>query len=264
MSEFENDETKDDLDVEITYLEPIEEASHVSKVLMAWEAHLFLRKRVWRLALASSTLLLILLVIFSTFPSARDLNSNFFSRLSPDHLSRSVSATTTLDTSYVYSRELVIALSPVTSTPLTPSTTLGPAPQDCILDTQARSIDFKGVPNALGGSPVWVIGFGRSSATLNHLKHAQPLEIGWYQRITVLTETNYAGTVTLRGGELSSHTPIWFGMRNHNQGPITSFTVQPLNTDVSNHFGSDQQWGLLTTTLYIPMAGCYFLTATWP
>jgi hypothetical protein len=264
MNEFENDEKKDDLDVEITDLESIKEASHVSKVLMAWEERPLLRKRVWRLATASSTLLLILLVIFSTFPSARDLAANFFSPLTPDYLSRSVSANATPDISNVFNAKEVIALTTGTSTPLTPSTTLGPAPRDCIFDTQARAIHFKGAPNGLGGFPVWVLGFGRSSASLTHLKHAQPPEIGWYQRITVLTETNYAGTVILRGGELSSRTPIWFGMRNHNQGPITSFTIQPLDTYISNHFGSDQEWGLLTIPLYIPMAGCYFLTATWP
>ena len=109
-----------------------------------------------------------------------------------------------------------------------------------------------------------VIGFGGPDAILTNFTHAQPPEIGWYKRIVLLSETNYAGTVTFRGGEMDDGTPIWFGMKQHNQGPITTFTVLPLNSSASNHTGSDEEWGLSTASLYIPRAGCYFLIATWP
>jgi hypothetical protein len=95
MNDFEDDATKDDLDVEITDLEPIEGTSRISKVLMEWEDHPSLRLCVWRIATASGTLMLILLVIFSTFPSARNLASSFFSQLTPAHTIKSVRATAT-------------------------------------------------------------------------------------------------------------------------------------------------------------------------
>ena len=264
MNDFEDDATKDDLDVEITDLEPIEGASRISRALMAWEGRPSLRRRVWRIVTAGSALLLILLVIFGTFPSTREIASSIFSRLTPAHSTGSVTATITPDATYVFNAKEVIVWTADTSTAITPGATLDPAPQDCPVISQIRAFDFKGAPLAAGRSPVLVIGFGGPDAVLTHLKHAQPPEIGWYRRIVLLTETNYAGTVTLQGGELRDGTPIWFGMRQHNQGPITSLTVRPMDASISNHFGDDQQWGLVPATLYIPRAGCYFLTATWP
>jgi hypothetical protein len=253
----------DDLDVEITDLDPIEGASSISKVLMAWEERPSLRKRCWRLVTACGTFLLILLVLFSTFPSVRDPISSIFSRLTATHTTASVATISTPDVSYGFNAKEVIMWAADNSAPIIPSTVLGPAPQDCALDTQTRPFNLRAALVA-GNSPVWIVGLGGPSASLIRLKRAQPPEIGWYQQVTLLTETNYGGTVTLRGAELRGRTPIWFGMRDHSQGPITSFTVRPLNTSASNHFGSDQQWGLSTATLYVPRSGCYFLTATWP
>ena len=105
-----------------------------------------------------------------------------------------------------------------------------------------------------------VIGFGGPDAVLTNFNHAQPPEIGWYKRIILLTETNYAGTVTFRGGEMRDGSPIWFGMKQHSQIPNTTFTVPPLNASVSNHTGSDEEWGLSTATLYIPRQDA---TSSW-
>lgn len=264
MNDFEDGTKKDDLDVEITDLEPIEGASRISRALMAWEGRPSLRRRVWRIVTTGSALLLILLVIFGTFPSTREMASSIFSRLTPAHSTELVTATVTPDATYVFNAKEVIIWTADTSSAITPSATLGPAPQDCPMISQTRGFDYRGAPLAAGSSPVLVIGFGGPDATLTHLKQAQPPEIGWYRRIVLLTETNYAGSVTLQGGELRDGTPIWFGMRQHNQGPITSFTIRPMDASISNHTRSDEEWGLSTATLYIPRAGCYFLTATWP
>ena len=263
MNEFDNVPI-DDLDVEITDLDSNGDASRISKVLMAWEERPSLRKRCWRIVTACGTSVLILLVLFSTFPSLRGPISSIFSRLTPTHTTASVTMIPTPDVSYVFNAKEVIMWATDNSAPIIPSTTLDPAPQNCPVISQTRGFDYRGAPLTAGSSPVLVIGFGGPDAVLMHLKQAQPPEIGWYKRIVLLTETNYAGTVTLQGGELRDGTPIWFGMRDHNQGPITSFTVLPLNSSASNHFGSDQQWGLSTASLYVPRAGCYFLTATWP
>ncbi len=264
MNEFENDATQDDQVVEITDLDRIEGTLHFSRMFIALEKHPSLRKRFWRTATVSGTFLLILLVLFSTFSSVRGLAFSFFSRLIPTHSTTSVTTTATPVDSNVFSAKEMIILTNGKSSPIIPSATLGPAPHDCPAVSQTHPFEFKGAPQAAGSSPVLVIGFGGPDAVLTNFNHAQPPEIGWYKRIVLLTETNYAGTVTFHGGELRDGTPIWFGMRQHNQGPITSFTVLPLNSSVSNHTGSDEEWGLSTATLYIPRAGCYFLMASWP
>ena len=264
MNDFEDDTTKDDLSVEITDLEPIEGVSRISRALNSWEERPSLRRRVWQIVTPGGILLLILLVMFGTFPSTREIASSFFSRLNSAHSTALVAGTVPSDATNGFNAKEVIIWTADTSSAITPSATLGPAPQDCPAISQTRGFDFKGAPRVAGSSPVLVIGFGGPDAVLTHLVHAQPPEIGWFRRIFLLTETNYAGTVRLQGGELLDGTPIWFGMRQHNQGPITSFTIRPVDASLSNHFGGDQQWGLLTATLYIPRAGCYFLTATWP
>jgi hypothetical protein len=264
VNEFENDATKDDPGVEITDLEPIEGASRISRALHSWEGRPSLRRRVWQIVTAGGIFLLILLVMFSTFPSTKEIASSIFSRLNSAHSTEMVTETATPYVTNGFNAKEVIIWTANTTSAITPSATLDPAPQDCPAISQTRGFDFKGAPRVAGSSPVLVIGFGGPDAVLTHLVHAQPPEIGWSRRILLLTETNYAGTVRLQGGELRDGTPIWFGMHLRNRGPITSFTVRPEDASLSNHFGNDQQWGLLSATLYFPRAGCYFLTATWP
>jgi hypothetical protein len=264
VNEFENDATNDDPGVEITDLEPIEGASRISRALKSWDGRPSLRQRVWQLVTAGGILLLILLVMFGTFPSTREIVSGIFSRPNSAHSTELVTGTLTPGATNGFNAKEVIIWTADTSSAITPSATLGPPPQDCPAISQTRGFDFKGAPRVAGSSPVLVIGFGGSDAVLTHFKQARPPELGWYRRIFLLTETNYAGTVRLQGGELRDGTPIWFGMKQQNRGPITSFTIRPVDASLSNHFGNDQQWGLLSATLYIPRAGCYFLTATWP
>ncbi len=263
MNEFDHAPI-DDLDVEITDLDPIEEASRISKVLMAWEERPSLHKQCWRIVTACGTFLLILLVLFGTFSSLRGLTFSFFSRLSPAHSTTSITTIATPVDSYVFNPNDEIVWTLGDSSPFIPSASLGPAPRDCPAISQTQPVAYKGAPQAAGSFPVLVLGFGGPDAVLTNFTHAQPPEIGWYKHIVLLSQTNYAGTVTFRGGEIHDGTPIWFGMKQHNQGPITTFTMLPLKSSVSNHTGSDEEWGLSTATLYIPRAGCYFLTATWP
>lgn len=264
MNEFENDTSKDDQIVEITDLDPIERTSRFSRMFVALEKRPSLRKRFWRITTASCTVLFILLVLFSTFSSVKGLALSFLSRLVPTHSSTLATTTATPVDSYGYNAKEVILWTSDKSSPIIPSATLGTAPHDCPAVSQTHPFEYKGAPQTAGSSPVLVIGFGGPDAVLTNFSHARPPEIGWYKRIVLLSETNYAGTVTFRGGEMHDGTPIWFGMKQHNQGLITTFTVLPLNSSVSNHTGSDEEWGLSTASLYIPREGCYFLMATWP
>ena len=266
MNEFENDISKDDQIVEITDLDPIERTSRFSRMFGALEKRPALRNRFWQITTASCTVLFILLVLFSTFSSVKGLTFSFLLRLVPTHSTTLVTtiATPTPVDSYMFNPQEQTIWALGSSSPFIPSATLDPAPDDCPAISQTYPFESKGASRGAGSSPVLVIDFGGPHAVLRNFKHAQPPEIGWYRRITLLTETNYGGTVTFHGGELRDGSPIWFGIMQHSQVPNTTFTVIPLNASVSNHTGSDQEWGLSTASLYIPRAGCYFLMATWP
>jgi hypothetical protein len=264
MNHIEDDATRDDLSVEITDLEPIEGASFISRALMAWEGRPSLHRRVWRVLVAGSTLLLISLIISGTFPSTREIASNIFSRLTSAPSIRQVTATETPGAIDVFNAAEITKWTAGTSPAITPRATLDPAPQNCPVISQTQGFEYRGAPRVAGSSPVLVIGFGGPDAVLRHLKQAQPPEIGWYRRIVLLVETDYAGTITLQGGELHGVAPIWFGMREHNQGPMTSLAVRPMDASIANHTRSDGDWGLSSATLFVPGAGCYFLSATWP
>ena len=264
MNEFEHESSSDDQIVEITDLDPIERSSHLSSMFVALQKRPSLRKRFWRIAIASGTVLLILLVLFSTFSSVRNLTFSLFSRSASNHSTALVTQTPTPVDSYAFNPQEQTIWALGSSSPFIPSATLSSAPDDCPAISQTHPFEFKGAPRTVGSSPVLIIGFGGPDAVLKNFAHAQPPEIGWYKHIILLTETNYAGTVTFRGGDMRDGSPIWFGMKQLSQIPNTTFTVSPLNASVSNHTGTDEEWGLTSTTMYIPRAGCYFLLATWP
>jgi hypothetical protein len=263
MNEFENDTSKDDQIVEITDLDPIESTSRFSRMFIALEKRPSLRKQLWRITTASCTVLFILLLL-STFPSIKGLAFSFFSQLKSTHPTTPVTTNATPIDLYVFNAKDEIKRTGGKLSSIIPSATLGPAPQNCPAISKTQGFEYKGAPRVVGSPPVMVIGFGGPDAGLTNFKHAQPPEIGWYTRIILLAETNYAGTVTFRGGNLRNGYPIWFGMKQHDQGPITTFTMIPLNSGISDHLRNDEGWGLSSATLYIPRAGCYFLMATWP
>jgi hypothetical protein len=264
MNEFENEIPKDDQRVEITDLDPLVKPSCFSRMFAALEKQPSLRKRFWRITLTSCTVLLILLVLSSTFSSERSMTPGFLSRPVPIHSTALITTTVTPVDSYAFDPKDQVIWTLGDSSPFIPSATLGPAPDDCPANSQTHPFEFKGTQRTASSSPVLVIGLGGPHAVLTHFTQAQSPEIGWYKRIVLLIKTNYTGTVTFRGGEMHDGTPIWFGMKQDSQTPITTFTVLPLNSSTSNHTRSDEEWGLSTATLYIPRAGCYFLLATWP
>jgi hypothetical protein len=264
MNEFENDVSKEDPGVEITDLDPIEKISRFSRMFVALEKRPSLRKRFWCITLTSCTVVLILLVLFSTFSYVRSLAFSYVLRLVPSQSNTLVTTTASSVDPYPFDPKDEVVWTLGDSSPFIPSATLGPAPDDCPTLSQTHPFESKDAQRAAGSSPVLVIGLQGPHAVLTHFTRAQPPEIGWYKRIVMLTQTNYAGTVTFRGGELHDGTPIWFGMKQHSHEPITTFTVLPLNSSVSNHTASNEEWGLSTASLYIPRAGCYFLMATWP
>ena len=139
---------------------------------------------------------------------------------------------------------------------------LGPVPQNCPQNT-AQGSDAPPFPSAAGGTPLWITGFDGSGTTLTHLRRAKQPELGWFQQITLVLPSNYAGDVMLQGGDINDQAPLLFDTVSSDQGVTTLLTLKPTDPSLSNHTIGDQQWISLTANVYVPAAGCYYLSAEW-
>jgi hypothetical protein len=139
---------------------------------------------------------------------------------------------------------------------------LGHAPQDCPQNTAQGPVSSP-FPAAAGGTPLWITGFDGSSTTLTHLKRAKQPELGWYQQITLLLQSNYASEVILQGRDISNNSPLLFDTIPSDQGLTTLLMLTPTDPSLSNHTVGDQSWISLTTNVYMPASGCYYLSAEW-
>ncbi len=141
--------------------------------------------------------------------------------------------------------------------------TLDTAPQDCSQYTILQNFAAPTLPAGIGSSPLWVTGFTGPRATLNRMTRANPPVLGWYRQLQLVGETNYSGTITLQGGIVGSAFPLWFGYYPHGGELITTISLQPADSSLSNHTTDDQQWNARPLNLYIARSGCYYLQATW-
>lgn len=140
MNEFENDISNNDQRVEITDLDPIERSSRFSRMFVALEKRPSLRKRFWRITITSCSVLLILLVLFSTFPSIRGLTLGFLPRQVPTHSTTLAAATSTPVDPYAFNPKDEVVWTLGDSSPFIPSATLGPAPDDCAAISDRKSV----------------------------------------------------------------------------------------------------------------------------
>lgn len=139
---------------------------------------------------------------------------------------------------------------------------LGAAPQDCPQNT-SQSFNSTPFPAAAGGTPLWVTGFDGSGTSLTHLKRAKQPELGWYQQITLLLASNYPGVVVLRGADMNKNAPLLFDSIPSDLGLTASLMLDSTDPSLSNHTVGDQSWISLTTNVYVPAAGCYYLSGQW-
>ncbi len=139
---------------------------------------------------------------------------------------------------------------------------LGPVPQNCPQNTP-QSPDSPPFPSFVGGAPLWITGFDGSGTTLTHLKHAKQPGLGWYQPITLLLQSNHVGDVMLQGGDMNDNAPLLFDTVTPERGVTTQLMLRSTDPSLSNHTVGDQSWISLTTNVYVPAAGCYYLSAEW-
>lgn len=127
---------------------------------------------------------------------------------------------------------------------------------------------------ALGASPVWVIGFEGSHATLYiNLGGAGPTRYGWMVFVTFAIEPEFTDTVVVGGVRLDDGTPLWMAALEPGQTytevkPSVAVTLDPQQPGLASFQntsrGLGEDWAAWAAALYIPEAGCYALEATWP
>jgi hypothetical protein len=259
MSDFE----QDDFELEISNLPDTGDARRVPALVRMLAAHPRLRARLWAAATGGLALILLLLSLNGNWFLLQKNLSSLYAHPTPVPTVQSAQVVIVQEVSSQFDTKKVIIWNASTPPVVADYETLGQVPQSCPQDTIAQNFASPAYPAGVGSSPMWVTGFAGPRAVLNHLVRADPPLWGWYQQLALVSETNYAGTVTLQGGIVGNTFPLWFGLAPHDGELITSISVNPMNTSASNHFGADQQWGVLPIHIFIAEAGCYYLQATW-
>lgn len=145
-----------------------------------------------------------------------------------------------------------VAPSPATSIVMD----LLPAPRDCHGPEPKVLADYFG--RAIGGSPVWAIGFGGPQATLSVDSPDQMTSLGRRRKVLWVIEPGTTTPVTLHAASTSSGAPLWFEINGRQ--PSTSPLLDPAKPDIPIQHGD---WREFPSYLLIPAASCYSLSAEW-
>ncbi len=230
-----------------------------------------LRLRLWRTVTLGLILALLFLSLSGSFPQLSENLLSFFAHPKPATAQPQHSEVIDVGMISLLNHKKVVQQDDVSPRLVSVTATLDALPQYCLRYTPTQNFNSPSFPGGVGSSPLWVTGFsGRAGqpAVLNHLKRAQPPQLGWYELLQLVSETNYHGAITLSGGFDGSDMPLWFGayppgITLNDAGLILTIIVNPLDISVSNHTTSDQQWSILPFNVYVPEAGCYYLKASW-
>ncbi|HLL79646.1 MAG TPA: hypothetical protein VKT25_09110 [Ktedonobacteraceae bacterium] len=229
-----------------------------------------LRRRVWQAGTAGGALLLIVFVLFGSFPQIGQGVQHLFERTPPAtelpvHTASHAEQLSSIDIQGIISQFHAhkVIFWEASTPPVVPlDSTLAEAPQNCLYSTTLSNFATPLYPPSVGSSPVWVTGFTGPGALLNHLSRAPRPHDGWYAPLLIVSETNFAGDIILRAGIVSSSFPLWFS-KQYGGSLVRTVTLHPLDPSLSNHTTGDQQWSATLVYLYIPQAGCYYLDASW-
>jgi len=144
--------------------------------------------------------------------------------------------------------------SPTPSPTLTPPP-LGVVPQDCPTSPAPRNI-FPDIEPGYGTWPVWSFGLDTSiHIATSYFTYTQ---YGWEWKVIWRVQASYTNTVTVRGGNVRTGTPLWFQVGTQDPSMAPVLHPQERRTDLTT---DRVEWG---SYVYIPMAGCYYIEAVWP
>ena len=135
-------------------------------------------------------------------------------------------------------------------------------PQNCSPGPAPQSI-FSGLGPTIGKAPIWATGFaGPHAVLLIPTSNDTYTQHGWSWKILWNVGPHFPHQVTIQGKDTYTGTPLWFQLTDTDP-TITALLLKPNHPDhPGSGAGSDyEEWG---SYLYIPMAGCYQIHATWP
>jgi hypothetical protein len=134
---------------------------------------------------------------------------------------------------------------------------IGFLPDDCEPGPEPAPVSDH-VADAIGGNPVWAIGFGGPAATLSFSPGDPYEDHGWLRKVLWLLRRSAADPVTVTGYQVDDGTPLWFDYEQ----PGPQETVLLLDPDASH--GRHGDWYEYRGYFVLPSAGCFGLTAAWP
>jgi hypothetical protein len=137
---------------------------------------------------------------------------------------------------------------------------LGLPPRNCGSSPSPRVISpyFN---RGFGSAPVWAVSWF-VNGPIFHVGSPSWVtytKFGWTAKVLWVVQPGYLHHVTLHGGNLRTHTPLWFQIGMN--APSTAPTLDPRKPGIPIQHGN---WREFPSYLFIPRSGCYYLQATWP
>ena len=143
------------------------------------------------------------------------------------------------------------------------SSGLGLAPNDCPSGPTPRLIQ-RAIGRGVGQSPAWVLGMSGTHLTLDYGSGTRFLDYqpnyGWGHSVQIVADSRYHGQITISGSGIHGEGALAFV--DQRLARITrSLVLDPWHS--WGFAGLDRTWSYFPSTLYVPRAGCYYLTAHW-
>ena len=104
---------------------------------------------------------------------------------------------------------------------------------------------------------MWALGFDGPPVALllNGYVTQRREEHGWARKFLWIVQSDYPSAVTVDGGNLTTQTPLWFGI-----GGYSDSTRPVLIAQRGGDRGAVREF---PGVIYIAQAGCYYLEARW-
>lgn len=150
-----------------------------------------------------------------------------------------------------------------TRLPVSPSPTqqaLGSVPTNCPTRPTPRAL-FPALGPVLGEGKVWFGGIDGPHAFIGFWGNEYTDPYGWTRKLVWEVGPLPVGQVTIKGENIVTHQVLWFqiGEKTPSQTPV-------LDPQHPGHPGSavGDNWTEWGSYIFIPVAGCYSLSASWP